>query len=86
MDEACDAESAACSEMVATVPTTFAGLLALLSYVKQKHDAGDQILHGETFEELLWTTVSALDGIGGKPANCAMSATHRSSATSALSH
>jgi hypothetical protein len=32
-DETCDAEREACDEMVATVPTTLAGLLALLRYV-----------------------------------------------------
>jgi hypothetical protein len=63
-DEACDAESSATTEMVATVPTTIAGVVALLRYVDEAHAGGNKLLYDETFEDLISTTVSALDRIG----------------------
>ena len=63
-DDACDAESSAIAEMVATVPTTIAGVVALLRYVDEEHARGNKVLYDETFESLISTTVSALDTIG----------------------
>jgi hypothetical protein len=63
-DDACDAESSAIAEMVATVPTTIAGVMALLRYVDEEHARGNKILYDETFEGLISTIVSALDTIG----------------------
>src|ERR1019366_7801211 len=50
--------------MVATIPTTLAGVVALLRYVHQQHDVGNPLLD-EDVEQLLSTTVSALVTIGG---------------------
>jgi len=63
-DEACDAESSAAAEMVATVPTTIGGVMALLRYVDEEHARGNKLLYDESFEELISTTVSALTRIG----------------------
>ena len=63
-DESGNAESAACDEMVATVPTTFAGVLGLLRYVEQRHAKGDKILDEGGLEEVVSTTISALASIG----------------------
>jgi hypothetical protein len=60
-DETCDAEREACDEMLATVPTTFAGVLALLRYVEQERG---EFLDETAFKELLSTTVSALATLG----------------------
>jgi hypothetical protein len=58
--EACDAEMAAHDEMLATVPTTLAGLLALLRYVEQESGFG----FGRGFKETISATVTALEQIG----------------------
>ena len=64
-DEASDVERDACGEMVATVPTTLAGLLALLRYVEHEHARGETLLDESELEELLSAAVSALERIGG---------------------
>lgn len=58
--EACSADSNACAEMVATIPTTFAGVMALLRFVDEEHARGNKLLYDETFEVLISTTISAL--------------------------
>jgi hypothetical protein len=47
--------------MAATVPTSIAGLVALLRYVEAEHARGERFLDQGALEELLSTTVSALD-------------------------
>ncbi len=59
-DETGDAEREACDEMLATAPTTFAGLLALLRYVDQEKA---EFLDEDALKELLSTTVAALERI-----------------------
>jgi hypothetical protein len=59
--ETCDAERGACDEMIATAPTTLAGLLALLRYVEKEKA---EFLDEDALKELLSTTVSALASIG----------------------
>jgi hypothetical protein len=59
--ETCDAEREACEELLATAPTTLAGVLALLRYVEQEKG---EFLDEAAFKELLSTTVTALDAIG----------------------
>jgi hypothetical protein len=63
-DEACDAESSATAEMVATVPTTIAGVVALLRYVDEEHARRNELLYDETFEDLISTTAVPLASIG----------------------
>jgi hypothetical protein len=62
--ETCDAEVDACDEMIATAPTTLAGLLALLRYVEQEHARGEKLLDQNGLEELLSATITALGAIG----------------------
>jgi hypothetical protein len=71
--EAGDAERDAADAMIATVPTTFAGLRELLCYVVERHEAGDSILDGEEWLELVSTAVAALENISVKAAAWHMS-------------
>jgi hypothetical protein len=64
-DEAGSAERDDADQMVATIPTTFAGLLALLRYVEREHARGETFLDQDGLEKLISTTVSALEAIGG---------------------
>jgi hypothetical protein len=59
-----DVEREACDEMISTVPTSLAGLLALLRYVEAEHARGEKFLDQGALEELVSTTVSALAAIG----------------------
>jgi hypothetical protein len=63
---AVQAETDASRKMAATVPTTLAGLLALLRYVEKMHngDGGEEMLDEEGLEKLVSTTVAALEKIG----------------------
>jgi hypothetical protein len=67
-EEASNAERDACDEMIATAPTTLAGLLALLRYVEEEHDRGEKILDESGLEELVSVTVTALAAVVDKPA------------------
>jgi hypothetical protein len=67
-EDASNAERDACDEMVATEPTTLAGLLALLRYVEDEHDRGEKILDESGLEELVSVTVTALAAVVDKPA------------------
>jgi hypothetical protein len=62
--EACDADGVAREKMLATIPTTFAGVLALLRYVDQEAEEKLLILE-DGAEELVSITLSALERIGG---------------------
>jgi hypothetical protein len=66
VDAAVDAETDASRKMAATVPTTLAGLLALLRYVEKMHngDGGEEMLDEDGLVELVSTTISALERIG----------------------
>jgi hypothetical protein len=66
--ETSNAERDACDEMIATAPTTLAGLLTLLRYVEGEHDRGEKILDENGLEELISVTVTALAAVVGKPA------------------
>jgi hypothetical protein len=61
--EACDADAAAREKMLATVPTTFAGVLALLRYIDQGAEENLLLLQ-DGAEELVSITLSALERIG----------------------
>lgn len=63
--ETSDAEREACDELVGTVPTTLAGILALLRYVEHEHARGETFLDQDQLEELLSTTADAVQAIGG---------------------
>jgi hypothetical protein len=67
-NEVGDAERDAADAMIATVPTTLAGLREMLRYVVERHEAGDDILDGEEWIELVSTTVDALEMIALKAA------------------
>jgi hypothetical protein len=62
-NKAGDAERDAADAMISTVPTTLAGLREMLRYVAVRHEAGDDILDGEEWFELVSTAVAALDKI-----------------------
>ena len=66
--EAGDAERDAAGTMIATVPTTLAGLREMFRYVIERHEAGDNLLDGEEWLELVSTTVAALENISIKAA------------------
>ena len=72
-NEAGDAERDAAEAMIATVPTTLAGLREMLRYVIERHEAGDDILDGEEWLELVSTAVAALENISIKAAAWHMS-------------
>jgi hypothetical protein len=59
-DETGNAERAACDAMIATLPTTKAGLIALLSYVLAEFERGNQLLDDDEMLALLTTTRTAL--------------------------
>jgi len=67
-NEAGDAERDAADAMIATVPTTLAGLREMFRYVAERHDAGDDILDGEEWLALVSTAVATLDHITVKAA------------------
>jgi hypothetical protein len=67
-NEVADAERDAADAMIATVPTTLAGLREMFRYVVERHEAGDDILDGEEWIELVATTVDALEIIAAKAA------------------
>jgi hypothetical protein len=59
-DRAGHADTEAVDAMIATVPTTKAGLIALLSYVLSEHGRGNYILDEDGLLELIKTTASSL--------------------------
>jgi hypothetical protein len=61
--EACDADEVAREKMLATVPTTFGGVLALLRYIDQGAEENLLLLQ-DGAEELVSITLSALERIG----------------------
>jgi hypothetical protein len=63
-----DAERDAANTMITTVPTTLAGLREMFRYVVERHEAGDDILDGEEWLELVSTTVAAVEKIALKAA------------------
>jgi hypothetical protein len=63
-----DAERDAADAMIATIPTTLAGLREMFRYVVERHEAGDDIVDGEDWIELVSTTVDALEKIALKAA------------------
>ena len=67
-NEVADTERDAADAMIATVPTTLAGLREMFRYVVERHEAGDDILDGEEWIELVSTTVDALEKIALKAA------------------
>jgi hypothetical protein len=67
-NEAGAAERDAAGAMIATVPTTLAGLREMLRYIIERHEAGDDILDGEEWLELVSTAVDALENITIKAA------------------
>jgi hypothetical protein len=67
-NEVADAERDAADGMIATIPTTLAGLREMFRYVVERHEAGDDILDGEEWIELVATTVDALEIIAAKAA------------------
>jgi hypothetical protein len=67
-NEVGDAERDAADAMIATIPTTLAGLREMFRYVVERHEAGDDILDGEEWIELVSTTVDALEKIALKAA------------------
>jgi hypothetical protein len=67
-NEVADAERDAAEAMIATVPTTLAGLREMFRYVVERHESGDDILDGEEWIELVATTVDALEIIAAKAA------------------
>jgi hypothetical protein len=62
-NKAGDAERDAADAMITTVPTTLAGLREMLRYVVERHEAGDDILDGEEWLELVSTAVAAVEKI-----------------------
>jgi hypothetical protein len=67
-NKAGDAERDAADAMITTVPTTLAGLREMFRYVVERHEAGDDILDGEEWLELVSTTVAAVEKIALKAA------------------
>ena len=67
-NKAGEAERDAADALIATVPTTLAGLREMFRYVVERHEAGDDILDGEEWLELVCTTVDALEKIALKAA------------------
>jgi hypothetical protein len=65
LSEAVGDETDAARKMAATVPTTLAGLLALLRYVEKMQDGGNEMLDEAALVKLVSTTISALERIGG---------------------
>ena len=63
-----DAERDAADAMIATIPTTLAGLREMFRYVVERHEAGDNILDGDEWLELVSTTVAALENVSIKAA------------------
>ena len=67
-NEVGDAERDAADALIATIPTTLAGLREMFRYVVERHEAGDDILDGEEWIELVSTTVDTLEIIAAKAA------------------
>jgi hypothetical protein len=61
--EGCGANCRLCEDMILTVPTTLAGILALLRYVEAEHARGNEILSDREFEQLVTTLAVAVDQI-----------------------